>query len=164
MVVSSRCVMRRHSPHEPRRRIMLLAEVHGHKYRVGRGIGICSASSASVLTTVAKLDTHLEVVGRQRPNSDLVVSAKSASSSHLKFLIPGPLVRVQPGVVQKHLETGAFLTQGDGRFRRSRLCPQKASILYHYGAGIRGRDIVSAVKGCLSLPTGLKASGCRLGG
>jgi hypothetical protein len=114
---------------------MLLAGVHGHKYRIGRGIGICSASYASVLTTAAKLDMHLEVVGLQRLNSDLVVSARPASSSHLEFLIPGPLVRVQPGVVQKHRETGAFTFQMIIEFRRSRLCPQKSPISTVMGRG-----------------------------
>jgi hypothetical protein len=51
--------------------------------------------------TVAKMDVHTEVVDRKRLTDDFVVSSGLAKSSRLNFLIPGSLVRVQPGVLQK---------------------------------------------------------------
>ena len=53
------------------------------------------------LATRAKPDLLLEVLDGQRLTIDFVVSSVTAKSSRLNFLIPGSLVRVQPGVLQK---------------------------------------------------------------
>jgi hypothetical protein len=49
-------------------------------------------------TSVAKPDMLSEVVDRQRLTVDFVVSSGVAKSFPLKFLIPGSLVGIQPGV------------------------------------------------------------------
>ena len=53
---------------------------------------------------LAKADQLAEVVSGQRLTIDFVVSSGVAKSIRLNFLIPGSLVRVQPGVFEKHWE------------------------------------------------------------
>jgi len=72
------------------------------------------------LAVLAKPDMLSEVVDRQRLTSHFVVSSGHAKLSRLKFLIPGSLVRVQPGVLQKLAGTMPA-------FPKYRRCPSKVT-------------------------------------
>ena len=62
---------------------------------------------------LAKSDVLPEVVDGQRLKIDFVVFPEVTKSPRLKFLIPGSLVRVQPGVLQKLAGTMPAYSNGN---------------------------------------------------
>ncbi|MFM8496887.1 MAG: hypothetical protein ACKOEM_15425, partial [Planctomycetia bacterium] len=83
---------------------------------------------------------------RPRLTVDFVVSSETAKSPRLKFLIPGSVVRVHPGVVKSTGKPVLFLFQARGSF----VAP--ASILRNPQISTgRGADTATIAKGISEL-------------
>jgi len=67
-----------------------------------------SALWAVTLAVLAKSNVLSEVVDGQRRTVSLVVWSGVAKSPRLKFLIPGSVVRVHPGVLDERISNGSL--------------------------------------------------------